>query len=119
MKGNKLICGIAVMVSLLTGCSLNSGTQKTESYAVLSIENEQLEDEIDNFLKGKETKDYFDINLAISENDKCFRYNVIDKYSNDNAFYFKVKSEDSYYLYRFQMGDTGKIVSYIKYNLEG
>lgn len=115
---------VAIMACImLTGCGIKEREQIEEDkqYVVLSIDDEQLDDEIGKFISGGLTDGgvYFESEIYIAEEDCCFRYEVIDKYSSENAYYYKIKSEDNYYLYRFQMNENGKIKSFIKFRLEG
>ena len=112
---------IGVISISMCGCNGKDDTTSEKESTSISIENESLENEIKTFIKGQlteENKEYFLAVPSLNSNDRLVEFETIDKYSCDNAYYYKVKHEDKYYMYRFQMTIDSKIESYIKYELE-
>lgn len=116
------LISLALIATILTGCGNRSGTNGdvAGNYKVINTSEEKFNTDVENFLKGKNINgsDYFQNDMKSFNEDLCFRYEVVDRYSSENAVYYKIKTDTEYMMYRFQMGKNGKIESYIKYKLE-
>lgn len=117
------LISLALIACVLTGCGSSdksNGNTASNNYRIISIREEEFNDEVENFLKGKDItgSEYFSDGIKPFSEDMCFRYEVVDRYSSENAVYYKIKTDTEYIMYRFQMGESQKIESYIKYKLE-
>ena len=127
LKSLKILV-IAITLSMsLTACNSNDSsdnTSKKANYTVFELNDTQLDNSVLTFIKGQlyEGDNYFNAGIAITGDDRYNRVEILDKYTCENAVYYKTHITDGngdfYCMYRFQMGTQGKIESYIKYVLE-
>ena len=120
-----LLCTLLICTCICNvACKNNEEVIEKKEYTVFSIEDTGLDASVKQFVKGTlyEGNEYFNEGIAINTEDRYDRAEIIDKYTSENAVYYKMKITDNnkevYCMYRFQMSMDGKIESYIKYVLE-
>lgn len=112
----QLISILSAMMLLIgiTGCSSNDST--ILSISTNNIDKEQLREDTIKFLKGieaSELESYSD-NIEIQWEDICNLAENANTYVSYSAYYLQYGE----YMYRFQLNNDGKVVSYIKYKVE-
>ena len=113
---NKLVCILALtIISLsITGCT--GDTTKvdysyiTEVSRTVSYDKEALRNEALAIISGEST----DASIVLNQEDIISNPLVNNEYYFFNTVYFQIQN----YMYRFQLDNNNKIVSYIRYKLE-
>lgn len=114
MKNKITSLAITMILMLgLVGCGTNNDTILSIS---IDVDKEQLKQDTIDFLKGTDTSelDSYDDNLKIQWEDICNLAENANTYASRSAYYLQYGN----YMYRFQLNNDGKVVSYIKYKVE-
>ena len=113
---NKVISMMLAMLLLIgtTGCGSNDSTVLSNNTD--NINKEQLKEDTINFLKGTEASDLesYSDDVKIQWEDICNLAENANTYISYSAYYLQYGE----YMYRFQLNNDGKVVSYIKYKVE-
>lgn len=113
---NRVISVLLTVLLLIgiTGCSSNEVT--ILSISTDNIDKEQIKEDTINFLKGTEATELesYDDNVKIQWEDVCNLAENANTYISYSAYYLQYGE----YMYRFQLNNDGKVVSYIKYKVE-
>lgn len=117
-----LILSMCLAISMCGCSSKNDESSDYENTVIISKDDKLLNESMAAFLSGKlpDGDVYFEPSVTALANERIYNYDPIDTYASTNAFYYKVLDKDTgtYYMYRFQMGSSGKIESYVRYTLE-
>ena len=112
---NKVISLVATMIFVLslTGCNSNKDSILNTS---IDVNKEQLEQDTVAFLKGTKASELesYDDSLEIQWEDICNLAENANTYTSHSAYYLQYGN----YMYRFQLNNDGKVISYIKYKVE-
>lgn len=105
----KSIFILLCIVILISGCSFNKKTDKTDM--------KDISNQVINFITTGEKSELFDKNIKIDKLDKIdinTEIIVNNIYKFDNSIYIQINN----LMYRFQLNNKNIIESYVKYELE-
>ena len=118
-KMASIVCviGLVIISMLLIGCA----ESKTETVTnTIEVNDESLKAEIEKFVTGGtlEGSKLFNTGVEIINEDIILEFTTEDMYIAEQSLYVKIKTDETYYMFRFQLNAENVITSYIKYRIE-
>jgi hypothetical protein len=109
-----VLCAGVGVISLLVVNSKKTGENIDEKFPT-----DKVIAHITHIIQGdKLESDYVNSEFEFYNADVISSFDISSYYVCDNAYYIEIAGKETKYMFRFQLGTDGKIMSYIKYILE-